>query len=79
MRQKNVFRRVWASFKSWKLAPSYGLLKKLSCRKSVSDDDSLIEEVVVQPSTVEFTKSDSKLTFFNLFVSISVVTCTVKL
>ena len=68
MRQKNIFRRVWASFKSWKLAPSYGLLQKLSCRKSVSDDDSLIEEVVVvEPSTVEITKNDSKLTSFLIF------------
>ena len=46
----------------------------------MSDDDSLIEEVVVvEPSTVEITKSDSKLTFFNLFLSTSFVTCTVKL
>ena len=60
MRQKNVFRRVWASFKSWKLAPSYGLLQKLSCRKSVSDDDSLIEEVVVvEPSTVDIITSSN--------------------
>jgi len=55
MRQKNVFRRAWASFKSWKLAPSYGLLQKLSCRKAVRDDNSVTEVavVVVEPSTVD--------------------------
>jgi len=54
--QKNVFRRVWASFKSWKLAPSYGLLQELSCRKAVRDDDE--EVVVVEPSTVEIAENN---------------------
>jgi len=50
--RKNVFRRMWASFKSWRLSPTTGWLQKLSCRKTkrnVGNSVEVIYGVVNQP------------------------------